>query len=414
MKLFYCSFVALVSLLLIWLNLQLYQPTLTAAQKQEDIVKQLNFLEKELKEDRLGIRMQSIFPEGYVFINALYGLTWAELAQQTDDSELKLNGILETKFAYKAIDSDFGKAPFQKSMSLAYGVYYQGWRNYLLAKMLSISENFNERSIYATTFQKQCEEIAKAFRNSETPYLSSYSDMSWPADSFLALASLAIHDKLFKPAYQQDIQTWLAKVKYHRDPQTSMLAHKTDADSGNLTESPRGGSMALMLRLLAEIDQPFAKEQYALFKENFVSNALGLPKVREYPKGTFGIGDVDSGPVILGTSFAGTIVSIGTFQTFGETSLADRQYKTVSAFGLQRSDGVEKSYLFGILPMADAFIAWSRTAPELITNTKEGASGYWRLKFQVISFLIPLVLIALYYRKPLIAKVKTKWNSKRD
>lgn len=408
MKFIYWSFVSLATLLLIWVNIQLYTPTLTEAEKEQDIVKQLRFLEKELKEEDLGKQMQYIFPEGYVFINALYGLSWAEVAKQTDNSTILLDAIQEAKFAYKAINSSQGKAPFVKSLPLSYGIYYQGWRNYLLAKMLSISGDFYEREVYSEAFQKQCEEIAKAFRNSGTPYLSSYSDMSWPADSFLALASLAIHDKIFKPAYQQDIQTWLAKVKYHRDPETSMLAHKTDADSGNLTESPRGGSMSLMLRLLAEIDQPFAKEQYALFKENFVSTALGLPKVREYPKGTFGIGDVDSGPVILGTSFAGTIVSIGTFQTFGETSLADRQYKTVTAFGFQRSDDAEKSYLFGILPMADAFIAWSRTAPELITNAEEDASGNWRLKFQVISFLIPLVLIALYYRKPLIAKVKTK------
>ncbi|GAB5525507.1 MAG: hypothetical protein Roseis2KO_33790 [Roseivirga sp.] len=410
MKRTYFFFVALVSLILLWANVALYGPTLTAEEEQEDIVLQLNFLEKKLKEDNLGRQMQMIFPEGYVFINALYGLAWAELAEPgTLDLNLKTRAIEEAIYAYEAVNSNTGQSTFNPSLSPEYGIYYSGWRNYLLAKVLQIPGAFDAKADYAPSFMARCEEIAIAFRQHESPYLSSYPGQSWPADSFLAIASLAIHDKLYGPVYKQDIANWLQKVRSLVDNETGMLAHKTNSETGQVSETPRGGSMALMLRLLAEIDPQLALEQYELFKDNFVSTALGLPMVREYPKGSFGLGDIDSGPVILGTGFAGTIVSIGTFKAFGEAERADRQYRTVTAFGVARTDEIAKSYLLGMLPMADAFIAWSRTAPTLIKpEVTEDPGSLWRLSFQLKSLLIPLLLMALYYRKAIIAHIKQK------
>lgn len=417
MKYTYFFFVAIVTAILLLANMELYSPELTDDEEQEDIVLQLNFLEEQLKERNLGRRMQTIFPEGYVFVYSLYGLAWAELAQGnlSEKPDLRIRAAKEAVYAYEAVDSDKGKLPFPKSLSPEYGIYYSGWRNYLLAKTLSIPGDFPGKTDYSQTFQARCQQIAEAFRKHESPYLSSYSDQSWPADSFLAIASLAIHDKLYGPVYKQDIDRWLQKVKKHLDLETGMLAHKTDPNSGEMIEKPRGGSMALMLRLLAEIDPELASNQYALFKENFVSRALGLPMVREYPKGTFGIGDIDSGPVILGTSFAGTIVSIGTFSVFGEPEIADRQYRTVTAFGLERKDADKKSYLLGMLPMADAFIAWSRTAPVLIdSDNSDNLSRFWKLRFQSISLLIPVFLIALYYRKALIARAKRRFSQHKE
>lgn len=410
MKYTYFFLVALISFILLWANVELYDPTFTTKEEQEDIVLQLNFLEKKLKEDNMGRQMQMIFPEGYVFINALYGLTWAELAQPgTLDPNLRLRAIEEAIYAYEAVNSNTGQSTFSPSLSPEYGIYYSGWRNYLLAKVLQIPGNFDGKADYSETFKARCEKIASAFRQHQSPYLSSYSGQSWPADSFLAIASLAIHDKLCRPEYKQDIDNWLQKVRSRLDDETGMLAHKTDPETGEVSESPRGGSMALMLRLLAEIDTELSYEQYQLFKDNFVSTALGLPMVREYPKGSVGLGDIDSGPVILGTGFAGTIVSIGTFKVFGEPERAYRQYSTVSAFGVARKDEVAKSYLLGMLPMADAFIAWSRTAPTLIKpEVSEEPSSFWRLSFQLKSLLIPVLLIALYYRKAIIAHIKQK------
>ena len=190
-----------------------------------------------------------------------------------------------------------------------------------------------------------------------------------------------------------------------------MIAHRTDAQQGNTLQAPRGGSMTLMLRLLAEIDLKLAREQYEHFKAHFKSTALGLPMVREYPKGTFGMGDVDSGPVILGTGFAATIVSIGTYRVFGEEAMARAQFNTVHAFGLSQSSENSRSYLLGQLPMADAFIAWSRLAPKMVKASSNESPGLF-IKFHFIS-IITILLIALpLYRKRIIQFFKARFSQK--
>jgi hypothetical protein len=67
--------------------------------------------------------------------------------------------------------------------------------------------------------------------------------------------------------------------------------------------------MALMLIFLKTFDEQFARDQFVLFKENFVDSEFGLVGVREYPKGTSGDSDIDSGPVIMNFGAAATIVA---------------------------------------------------------------------------------------------------------
>ncbi len=168
----------------------------------------------------------------------------------------------------------------------------------------------------------------------------------------------------------------------------------------------RGCSISLILRLLAEIDYDFSLEQYKLYKKNFVSTTFGLPSIEEYPVGIFGMGDIDSGPVIFGVGFSGTIVSIGTLSVMGDYNLAEKQYKTINAFGLSYKSSNMKKYLFGQLPISDAFIAWSRTAQLHDPSNTTSLSNDWGLKFHSISFFTLLILWFIFYWKTIFKKFK--------
>ncbi|MGV3539782.1 MAG: hypothetical protein ACO1OQ_08225, partial [Rufibacter sp.] len=358
---------------------------------------------EELKQKNQGQEMQQLFPEGFVFINALYGLAWCELALANSHKQpLVKKAQVEALFAYEAIDSDIGKGTFSQYLEPSYGIFYTGWKNYLLSKILSLplTSALPNQSKLEADFKANCQAIATAMRDSKSPYLESYGHNAWPADMFLAVASLANHDQRYPPLYQKDLQTWLQKVKAKVDPKTKMLPHKVDSFTGETIEEPRGGSMSLMLRLLAEIDPTFAKEQYRLFKKNFVSTALGLPAVREYPMGKFGLGDIDSGPVIMGVGFPATIVSIGTFQIFGDEQLSRAQYRTVHAFGTGLQWDGQKKYLFGVLPVADAFIAWSRATHFSLVQNMEEEKPPGNFLFHLLSLgLLLLLWLPFYFRQ---------------
>ncbi|MDO1449739.1 hypothetical protein Q0590_25905 [Rhodocytophaga aerolata] len=309
----------------------------------------------------------------------------------------------EALYAYDQLCSEQAREHFDPYLPIDHGIFYTGWRNYLLSQMLKVDTNFTNHSFYIQEFKEQSHMIAQVMEETKSPYLESYPNQAWPADMCVAVASLRGHDQVFVPKYNQHIQHWIQKVEARLDPKTGMIPHKVETASGKSVESSRGGSMALMLRLLREIDPAFTQRQYKLFKENFVSTALTLPCIREYPKGSFGIGDIDSGPVILGVGFPATLVSLGLLPMFGDQSLAAKQYITVNAFGLEQINEQEKYYLLGSLPMADAFIAWSRATgmhyrDENRSNNAELSTG----KFHLVSLSTIVLMWVMYYRKTLI------------
>lgn len=395
--------ILLLSILILWINIQLYSENQTNTGKKSDIQLQLNFLETELKHHNLGERMQQIFPEGYVFVYALYGLAWCELAlHDTSDTALKEKAIHESLFAYNALNTEKARSNFPNDLTPALGIFYNGWRNYLLSKILSVDTSFIQSEDLIKTFKQQSDTIITALSQSESPFLESYEGASWPADMFVAMASISNHDKIFNPKYKAYIEKWLIDVRKCIDPTTKNIPHEVDSKTGKTIEGARGSSMGLILRMAGEIDQEFAQEQYMVMKDNFISKTVGLPSIREYPRGQEGPGDYDSGPVIFDIGFSATIVMIGTYAMLGYDDLSGQQYATINAFGCPITSKVQKKYLLGKLPMADTFIAWGR-ATELnhskdITSNK---TTFWRLQFQFISISILIVLWALFFRKQL-------------
>lgn len=393
------------TIILVWINVKLYSDNFTSEEKRKDIILQLNFIGTELKSNNLGNRMQEIFPEGFVFTNALYGLSWCELANSdTTNYELKSKALKEAIFAYNEINSDKARSIFDSQLKPENGIFYLGWNNYLLSNILKLDTTFAEFGRFKTIFTEQCEIINEALKENKSPYLQSYTNQSWPADMFVAMASINNFDKIFIPKYENLIFNWIAKVKYNLDPKTNLIPHKVNSHTAATLEGARGSSISLIIRLLAEIDPKFAKEQFELYKTNFVTTTFGLPSISEYPKGQFGNGDIDSGPVIFGVGFSGTIVSIGTFSKLGYLGLAERQYKTINTFGFGNKSENKKKYLFGLMPIADAFIAWGRATELNNQNLRKPTSFTWRVKFHVISILVLISLWTLLYSKSLLTK----------
>jgi len=148
-----------------------------------------------------------------------------------------------------------------------------------------------------------------------------------------------------------------------------------------------------MLVFLAEIDSVFATEQYRQYQHYFLTHRLGLPGIREYPDGVAGQGDVDSGPVVLGIGGAATIVGMKVAQRFNDWDLAIALHSGMEMLLFPQQSKTEKTYLFGKLPILDAFLAWSNAG---LCETTRQQSGTWRLGFQMWSLAL-LALVGLLF-----------------
>jgi hypothetical protein len=396
------------SIIIFWINLRLYAENFSPTQEKEDIKQQLNFLESEIKGNASAEKMQEIFPEGFVFTNALYGLAWCELANSDkSNKELKQKALKEALFAYKEINSAKARSIFNDQLSPENGIFYVGWKNYLLSKILALDTTFDNYQFYKDNFVEQSNMIVDALNESNSPYLQSYEGQAWPGDMFVGMASLSNHDKLFSPKYNNVIIPWITKVKRKLDPIYKMVPHKVSAGTGRSIDGPRGSSISLILRMLPEINQEFSKEQFTLYKKNFVGTTFGLPSISEYPVGQEGRADIDSGPVIFGVGFSGTIVSFGTFAVNKDLEMAQNQYKTINAFGFGMASENDKKYAFGQIPIADAFIAWGRASVLNCKAKTKPNSPFW-LKFHLLSFLFLGFVFLPFYYKYLLPKSEVK------
>lgn len=399
-----------ITILILRINVKLHSENYTSKEIKEDIILQLNFLEDQLKYKDLGYKMQQIFPEGFVFVNALYGLAWCELAlSNPEDYNLKDRALIEAIYAFKCVDSEKARLTFPNYLDPENGIFYEGWRNYLLSKILLVDTSFNDSQTYLLKFKTQSDRIAKALLNSDSPYIESYSGQTWPADTYVAMASLSNY-RIIDNKYLDIIDSWIIKVKGKLDNETGLIPHKVDWETAQTIQGARGCSIGLILRMLSEIDMDFANQQFQLADSLFINTTLGLPSMREYPEGKRGLGDIDSGPVIFGVGFSATIVMIGTLAIYRNSDLAERQYKTIHAFGFDKIKKNQKMYLFGKLPMADAFIVWGRATMLNNINKNDPKRTTWRFKFHLFSFFLCTLIWIFYFRKTIILKYKTATN----
>lgn len=398
-RLFYAGVAVVVTLLLLILNQRLYAPSSTAYGPDvlgPDVIPQLNFIGDALREGK-GEDMQQLFPEGYFFSHVLYGLSWVEVGlRQPSGSRLHGQALQEARWALTQLESSQGRAPFDPDLSPPYGVFYLGWRSWLRGGILLMQSDDVRDPLETQYFEADTDALAAAFDASPTPFLSSYEGGAWPVDSMVGVAALSLHDKLLPPKYAATIARWIEAAKTRLDPATGLLPHRVYSEDGSLLEGARGSSQSVISRFLIEVDEDWGREQYALYRQQFIAPFLGVPGVLEYPIGTQGWGDVDSGPLLAGFSASATVVQIGSAQIQGDLEVANALIPASEAVGLPLSVGDSKRYAFGLMPVGDAFLVWAKTTSPWVASSATRntpafppiVSPWWRMPFHFVTLIL--------------------------
>ena len=114
--------------------------------------------------------------------------------------------------------------------------------------------------------------------------------------------------------------------------------------------------------------------------------------MREYPDGVDGPADVDSGPLPLGISLSASVVTIGAAQVHGDRLLAGALANYAEFTGLPVETPWTKRYGFGLVPIGDAFLVWSKTARPWVVDTPSPpapvVSPWWRTPLLLLMVLI--------------------------
>ena len=385
--------IIIILILVLFINAKLYDTSELAVVSDDtlniELIAELRGVKNALA-NNADENMQQLFPEGFLFMNALYGLSWCNFIDgQGPDSKYYHEGMQEIQSAYNNVNSAQGRSSFNADLPLAYGAFYTGWSTYLLARKLSLEQPGTRNVDEERYFKNQCLQISNAVQGN--PFPVSYSGGAWPADAMICIAALSLHDQIYTPLFKEVIAAWIVQVKSNLD-HYGLIPHAVNASTGKVVENARGSSQSLMLIFLRGIDESFADEQYKIYDTTFLEARFGLSGVREYPRNEPGVGDVDSGPMVFGMGSAATIVGMGTLYQFNDNLKGDRIERTVEALGFPLEISGRKLYLFGALPMADAFICWAHSLQKSFRTSSPDFTA-----FHLYSATVFLVLVILLY-----------------
>jgi hypothetical protein len=394
------TFFILVGTVLVYLNLRLYySPTYVSTENTEinqGVLHQLRYL-KTMVHSGGGKTAQGKYPEGFVFMNALYGLTWTDFVKDLSASNpLRKEGLEEIDWVLEELEGKYAQGSFPLDLSPQRGVFYVGWKNYLLGKRLLLQPPSKRSAKQSKQFKEQCDSIYAAYQATDKTYLESYKKLAWPADNVVAVASLSLMNQLDSPIYKPFVDNWILGVQQKLDTATGLIPHEINFETQTVFEGAKGSSQSLMLNFLIEIDSIFAQAQFEKYRAQFLDQRFGLPGVREYPKGAEGNADVDSGPVLLSIGGSASLVGQRTMALYDNIETAIGLRNCIESFGVAYTTDNQKIYVLGLEPIADAFIAWSNVVP---IQKAEKQVGNWRWTFQLLSLMVLLPMLGFYKKK---------------
>ncbi|MFZ1330675.1 MAG: hypothetical protein WAR83_00690, partial [Flavobacteriales bacterium] len=354
------SLMSVITAMVIWWNSAIHFAPLPGSSAEQGQVDAMLASLNPRMHNGVPDRMQRLFPEGEAFSYALYGLANCNTTRWCDH-DLKMQRIDEARWALNELESERVRARFPALLPPVHGIFHAGWSAFLHGSILQASGigaiSIEERQ----AFIRRCDTIASTVVNAPTAYPESYNGMAWPADATVAMAALALHDRILPDRYANVRRAWVQRVR-RTIGDSSGVAHAWDPETNAALSEMRGSSLALMCLLLPEIDSTFANEQFTAFSDNFFDEILGVPVVNEFPKNSWGKGDIDSGPLIFGAGPVAMIVGAGACRTNGDAFHDLEMNSTVDGFGFPLGTD-ERRYLFGAMPVAELFIAWCRSQP---------------------------------------------------
>lgn len=148
--------------------------------------------------------------------------------------------------------------------------------------------------------------LARRVTEAPTVYLPTYPGETYAMDNSVVIAAIGVDGR-----YPEVVARFMAHTRARLlDPRTGLVVFALDG-AGAPTATSRGSGAGWNSFWLPFADRAFASEQWARLREHFLVDGVGLTACREFPVGVGGVGDADSGPVLLGLSPAGTGFAIG-------------------------------------------------------------------------------------------------------
>ncbi len=358
-------------LFLFWIiNLQgqhYYYPT------PKDITQRVNYLQRVIEEplsyNSEIMQLSATNSEFILFSYAFTSYALTNIEVRDTSYRKRASKIIKTSILRvldRQISSHYGiyQSLMQTDSITDFSVLYLGHLNLMLGcyRLISKDSSFNKLN------DKISKSLFKRYSDSKFLNLESYSNSIWIPDNSVALASLKIHSTNTGSNYETICKKWIdyAKANY-LDKKTGVLFSTINPENGEALEEPRGSMLGWSIMFIYQFDRTFAVQLYKNYKKHFSKNYLVFRLFRERKNSReTNIGDIDSGPLILGFSIPANEFALSNAVLAGDYNTADKLMRLIKVGTKRIKKNNELKYKvkfvdMSISPMAEALVLYSLT-----------------------------------------------------
>ncbi len=226
---------------------------------------------------------------------------------------------------------------------------------------LSMHRRVDEHSRFAALNDAVTDALSRRLAAAPTGLLESYPDETYPADNAAAIASIALHDRATGRDHAGVVRSALASLRgRHTDRRSGLLYQRVDARTGAPRDAARASGTAMAAFVLGAAAPELARPWWrALARQT--DTVLGFGGVLEVPPGAGPVGDVDSGPVILGFSVSASGFAMASARRFGDRARFRSLFASAWLFGLPHARPGSLHFVAGG-PLGDALLFALTTA----------------------------------------------------
>ncbi|WP_433724730.1 hypothetical protein ACQP0C_28160 [Nocardia sp. CA-129566] len=200
--------------------------------------------------------------------------------------------------------------------------------------------------------------------DSPTGLLDTFPGEAYPTDVAAVAAGIAVHGRVTGVDHTAVLSHWAQQVRAVQiDRGTGLVLQRMGVD-GQAHDAPRASGTGLAACFAGFANRALAEElATGLFRQE--RSFLGFSTIHEYGDGYAGVGDMDSGPLILGISVSATGFALAPAHSFGHRDMFTRLFRTADLFGLSLRSGTRLRFATGGVVGNALLLAFLTSGPEL-------------------------------------------------
>jgi hypothetical protein len=187
-------------------------------------------------------------------------------------------------------------------------------------------------------------ELARQLDASTTGHIETYPGETWPPDVAAVAGSIGLHATATGTDRSEMLNRWAKRFADCALAPSGFLYQRLESGTCRPKDLPRGSGTAIAAYFAHFAAPALAARLQRAIESIGWRSFLGFGAVREYPPGTSGLGDGNSGPVVFGVSVGASGFAIGSARAHANRTLYCELLRTANLFGIPVSVGEHTSF----------------------------------------------------------------------